>query len=353
MVTEVGTLDRVGGLASSEMARKLAGGVLRAPGPRARRSPGVLLLRRARAGKELAARAVAGSWSSLLRLDWRALQQVPGETERNLRTALRRRTDVALHPVDGRVERVWPAAMRGDGNVSPACSHASHLDEERRARILIATANDIEPAAAGCAQGPLRRDLLRVEACPESAIRAGSSASSQAGHAPAHSTCRSWRAPAAVLRAESSSPSLPRLCRTRRASRSRLATCWTNARDARAVVRAEKVAALRLGRRAHRAGGLRRTSVAHARLRILNASPARAIDRQSTLRFRGQSSLDDATMRSRASSAFRDDFHLPSDKATARVRIFTRQARDAVRGTSDAGPAHVVLARGCDALTLK
>src|SRR4029079_7551676 len=92
MVTEVESLERVGGLGRLKSWLSLRrDAFLRKAGTEGLDVPkGVLLLGVQGAGKSLSARAVAGSWGvPLLRLDFGALyNKFHGETERNLRTAL-------------------------------------------------------------------------------------------------------------------------------------------------------------------------------------------------------------------------------------------------------------------------
>jgi SpoVK/Ycf46/Vps4 family AAA+-type ATPase len=150
MVTDVETLDRVGGQSRVKKwlelrARPSCG----AAGTEALDVPkGMLLLGVQGAGKSLAARAVAGSWGvPLLRLDFGALyNKFHGETERNLRAALE--TAAQMAPCILWLDEIEKGVAAGDARrrrrLAPRAGHAPHLDERARDRVfLIATANDI------------------------------------------------------------------------------------------------------------------------------------------------------------------------------------------------------------------
>ncbi|HET7732146.1 MAG TPA: AAA family ATPase [Usitatibacter sp.] len=152
MVTEVETLDRVGGLARFKKWLELRrDAFLRRAGTEALDLPrGVLLLGVQGAGKSLAARAVAGSWRvPLLRLDFGALyNKFHGETERNLRQALE--TAAQMSPcilwLDEIEKGMAAGGADGDGGVSRRVlgTLLTWMSERRDRVFLIATANDIE-----------------------------------------------------------------------------------------------------------------------------------------------------------------------------------------------------------------
>ncbi len=110
---------------------------------------GVLLLGVQGSGKSLAAKAVAGSWNvPLLRLDFGALyNKFHGETERNLRTALK--TAGSMEPcvlwLDEIEKGIVSDEGSGDGGVSRRvlATFLTWMNERRRRVFLVATANDI------------------------------------------------------------------------------------------------------------------------------------------------------------------------------------------------------------------
>jgi len=160
MVTDVETLDRVGGLGRVKKWLELRraaflgrGGTEGLDVPK-----GVLLLGVQGAGKSLAARAVAGSWKvPLLRLDFGALyNKFHGETERNLRAALETAAQMApcILWLDEIEKGVASGDAAGDGGVSRRVlgTLLTWMSERRERVFLIATANDI---------GALPPELLR------------------------------------------------------------------------------------------------------------------------------------------------------------------------------------------------
>ena len=151
MVTEIESLDRVGGLARLKrwlelrrepFLQRASTGKLDVP-------KGVLLLGVQGAGKSLCARAVAGSWRvPLLRLDFGALyNKFHGETERNLRTALETAAQMApcVLWLD-EVEKGVATDAGADGGVSRRVlgTLLTWMSERKERVFLIATANDIE-----------------------------------------------------------------------------------------------------------------------------------------------------------------------------------------------------------------
>jgi SpoVK/Ycf46/Vps4 family AAA+-type ATPase len=150
MVTEVESLDRVGGQARLkkwlELRRDAFGG--KAGTEKLDVPRGVLLLGVQGSGKSLAARAVAGSWRvPLLRLDFGALyNKYHGETERNLRLALE--TAAQMAPCILWLDEIEKGVASGgeDGGVSRRVlgSLLTWMSERRDRVFLIATANDIE-----------------------------------------------------------------------------------------------------------------------------------------------------------------------------------------------------------------
>lgn len=160
MVTDVETLDRVGGQSRVKKWLELRReAFLRGGGTEALDVPkGMLLLGVQGAGKSLAARAVAGSWKvPLLRLDFGALyNKFHGETERNLRTALETASQMApcILWLDEIEKGVASGDAAGDGGVSRRVlgTLLTWMSERRDRVFLIATANDI---------GSLPPELLR------------------------------------------------------------------------------------------------------------------------------------------------------------------------------------------------
>jgi SpoVK/Ycf46/Vps4 family AAA+-type ATPase len=151
LVTEVESLERVGGLARLKQWLALRReAFVGAPGTERLDPPrGVLLLGVQGAGKSLSARAVAGSWRvPLLRLDFGALyNKYHGETERNLRTALETAGQMApcILWLD-EVEKGVATDAGSDGGVSRRVlgTLLTWMSERRHRVFLIATANDIE-----------------------------------------------------------------------------------------------------------------------------------------------------------------------------------------------------------------
>ncbi|HUP97981.1 MAG TPA: AAA family ATPase [Usitatibacter sp.] len=151
MVTEVESLDRVGGQARFKKWLELRrDAFLGSKGTESLDAPkGVMLLGVQGAGKSLAARAVAGSWRvPLLRLDFGALyNKFHGETERNLRSALE--TAAQMSPcilwMDEVEKGVSSSDGSGDGGVSRRVlgTLLTWMSERRERVFLIATANDI------------------------------------------------------------------------------------------------------------------------------------------------------------------------------------------------------------------
>jgi SpoVK/Ycf46/Vps4 family AAA+-type ATPase len=152
MVTDVETLDRVGGQACVKKWLALRrDAFLRRSGTESLDVPkGMLLLGVQGAGKSLAARAVAGSWQvPLLRLDFGALyNKFHGETERNLREALETAAQMApcILWLDEIEKGVATGDSSGDGGVSRRVlgTLLTWMSERRDRVFLIATANDIE-----------------------------------------------------------------------------------------------------------------------------------------------------------------------------------------------------------------
>ena len=151
MVTEVESLDRVGGLERLKKWLDLRrDAFLRRAGTEGLDVPkGVLLLGVQGAGKSLSARAVAGSWRvPLLRLDFGALyNKFHGETERNLRTALE--TAAQMQPCIlwlDEVEKGVATDSGSDGGVSRRVlgTMLTWMAERKERVFMIATANDIE-----------------------------------------------------------------------------------------------------------------------------------------------------------------------------------------------------------------
>jgi SpoVK/Ycf46/Vps4 family AAA+-type ATPase len=151
MVTEVETLDRVGGQGRIKKWLELRReAFLGRAGTEALDIPkGLLLLGVQGAGKSLAARAVAGSWGvPLLRLDFGALyNKFHGETERNLRSALETAAQMApcILWLDEIEKGVAAGDASGDGGVSRRVlgTLLTWMSERRHRVFLIATANDI------------------------------------------------------------------------------------------------------------------------------------------------------------------------------------------------------------------
>jgi SpoVK/Ycf46/Vps4 family AAA+-type ATPase len=152
MVTEVETLDRVGGQARFKKWLALRRDAFQGKaGTEALDVPrGVLLLGVQGAGKSLAARAVAGSWKvPLLRLDFGALyNKFHGETERNLRQALETAAQMApcVLWLDEIEKGVASGDAASDGGVSRRVlgTLLTWMSERRHRVFLMATANDIE-----------------------------------------------------------------------------------------------------------------------------------------------------------------------------------------------------------------
>lgn len=152
MVTEVETLDRVGGLSRLKKWLELRREAFcHRTGTEGLDVPkGVLLLGVQGAGKSLAARAVAGSWRvPLLRLDFGALyNKFHGETERNLRTALE--TAAQMSPCILWMDEIEKGVASGDASSDGGVSRRvlgtllTWMSERKDRVFMIATANDIE-----------------------------------------------------------------------------------------------------------------------------------------------------------------------------------------------------------------
>ena len=133
---------------------------------------GILLLGVQGCGKSLCAKVVASAWRMpLVRMDPGALyQKFVGETEARLREALEQAE--AMAPVVFWIDEIEKAfasasADSADGGLSQRMfgTLLSWMQDHRHPIFLIATANDIERAAAGTdAEGPLRRNLFRRSA---------------------------------------------------------------------------------------------------------------------------------------------------------------------------------------------
>ena len=151
MVTEIETLEHVGGLARLKKWLELRrDAFLRKAGTEGLDVPkGVLLLGVQGAGKSLSARAVAGAWRvPLLRLDFGALyNKFHGETERNLRTALETAGQMApcILWLD-EIEKGVAVDAGSDGGVSRRVlgTLLTWMSERKDRVFMIATANDIE-----------------------------------------------------------------------------------------------------------------------------------------------------------------------------------------------------------------
>ncbi len=151
MVTDIESLERVGGLAKLKRWLELRReAFLRRSGTEKLDVPkGVLLLGVQGAGKSLSARAVAGSWRvPLLRLDFGALyNKFHGETERNLRMALETAAQMApcILWMD-EIEKGVAVDSGSDGGVSRRVlgTLLTWMSERRERVFMIATANDIE-----------------------------------------------------------------------------------------------------------------------------------------------------------------------------------------------------------------
>jgi SpoVK/Ycf46/Vps4 family AAA+-type ATPase len=151
MVTEIESLERVGGLARLKRWLDLRReAFLRRSGTEGLDIPkGVLLLGVQGAGKSLCARAVAGAWSiPLLRLDFGALyNKFHGETERNLRTALETAAQMApcILWLD-EIEKGVATDSGADGGVSRRVlgTLLTWMSDRKDRVFLMATANDIE-----------------------------------------------------------------------------------------------------------------------------------------------------------------------------------------------------------------
>jgi SpoVK/Ycf46/Vps4 family AAA+-type ATPase len=184
MVTDVETLDRVGGLARLKKWLELRREAFcRRTGTDGLDVPrGVLLLGVQGAGKSLAARAVAGSWRvPLLRLDFGALyNKFHGETERNLRAALETAAQMApcILWMDEIEKGVASGDASGDGGVSRRVlgTLLTWMSERKDRVFLIATANDIaslppellrkgrfdEIFFVDLPEGDIRADIFRI-----------------------------------------------------------------------------------------------------------------------------------------------------------------------------------------------
>jgi len=155
MVTEIESLDRVGGLARLKAWLELRrDAFLRKAGTEKLDAPkGVLLLGVQGAGKSLSAKAVAGSWRvPLLRLDFGALyNKFHGETERNLRTALETATQMSpcILWLD-EIEKGVATDSGSDGGVSRRVlgTLLTWMSDRKDRVFMIATANDIESLPA-------------------------------------------------------------------------------------------------------------------------------------------------------------------------------------------------------------
>ena len=151
MVTEIESLERVGGLSRLKRWLELRReAFLRRSGTEGLDVPkGVLLLGVQGAGKSLSARAVAGSWRvPLLRLDFGALyNKFHGETERNLRTALETAAQMApcILWLD-EIEKGVAVDAGADGGVSRRVlgTLLTWMSDRKERVFLMATANDIE-----------------------------------------------------------------------------------------------------------------------------------------------------------------------------------------------------------------
>jgi len=151
MVTDIASLDRVGGLKRVKKWLELRKAAFQgSSGTEGLDTPkGILLLGVQGAGKSLAARAVAGSWRvPLLRLDFGALyNKFHGETERNLREALE--TAAQMVPCILWLDEIEKGVATGDAGSDGGVSRRllgtllTWMSERRDRVFLIATANDI------------------------------------------------------------------------------------------------------------------------------------------------------------------------------------------------------------------
>jgi SpoVK/Ycf46/Vps4 family AAA+-type ATPase len=179
MVTEVESLDRVGGQGRFKKWLDLRReAFLGKQGTESLDAPkGVMLLGVQGAGKSLAARAVAGSWRvPLLRLDFGALyNKFHGETERNLRSALETAAQMApcILWMDEIEKGVASGDASGDGGVSRRVlgTLLTWMSERRERVFMIATANDIASLPPELLRKGRFDEIFFVD-LPESASRA-------------------------------------------------------------------------------------------------------------------------------------------------------------------------------------
>jgi SpoVK/Ycf46/Vps4 family AAA+-type ATPase len=178
MVTEIESLERVGGLARFKQWLELRrDAFLRKAGTERLDVPkGVLLLGVQGAGKSLSARAVAGSWRvPLLRLDFGALyNKFHGETERNLRTALA--TAAQMSPCIlwlDEIEKGVAVDSGSDGGVSRRVlgTLLTWMSDRKDRVFMIATANDIESLPPELLRKGRFDEIFFVD-LPQSAVRA-------------------------------------------------------------------------------------------------------------------------------------------------------------------------------------
>lgn len=148
---DTGSFGNVGGLANMKRWLNLRRAVFAGEAGTEGLPPpkGILLLGVQGSGKSLAAKAVAGSWRlPLLRLDIASLyNKFTGETERNLREALRGAARMApcVLWIDEIEKGLATDESGGDGGVSRRIlgTLLTWMAERKEAAFLVATANDI------------------------------------------------------------------------------------------------------------------------------------------------------------------------------------------------------------------
>jgi hypothetical protein len=148
---DTGSFGNIGGLANMKRWLNLRRAVFAGEAGTEGLPPpkGILLLGVQGSGKSLAAKAVAGSWRlPLLRLDIASLyNKYTGETERNLREALRGASRMApcVLWIDEIEKGLASDESGGDGGVSKRIlgTLLTWMAERKEATFLVATANDI------------------------------------------------------------------------------------------------------------------------------------------------------------------------------------------------------------------
>ena len=176
---DTGTFADVGGLKNLKRWLELRRPALTGDAAKLGVEPpkGVLLLGVQGAGKSLAAKAIAGSWGlPLMRLDFAVLyNKVHGETERNLRQALKQAE--AMAPCILWIDEIEKglasdASGAGDGGVSRRVlgTLLTWMSERKTRTFLVATSNDVSQLPPELLRKGRMDEIFFVD-LPDAAVR--------------------------------------------------------------------------------------------------------------------------------------------------------------------------------------